>query len=70
MTNWTNRLLRWLLAPAVAVLAVGSAAPARAVEVGETAPPFSLTAHDGELHSLEGLRGEKNAVLIFFRGLW
>ncbi len=70
MTHRTDNLLRWLLAPLVALLATGAALPASAVEVGEMAPTFSLRGQDGAMHSLEDLRGETKALLIFFRGLW
>jgi len=40
------------------------------VEVGQEAPAFSLQGSDGETHALSALRGEKNLVLVFFRGTW
>ncbi len=40
------------------------------LEVGQAAPPLSLMASDGTRHSLEGIRGETNAVLVFYRGTW
>lgn len=36
------------------------------VEVGQTAPPFTLKAHTGEEISLADFRGRKNVVLAFF----
>ena len=39
-------------------------------EVGQEAPAFSLTGSDGETYTLGDLRGEKDLVLIFFRGTW
>jgi hypothetical protein len=59
----------WLLLAALAAVAAMTPA-ARAVTVGEQAPAFSLEANDGAARSLEALRGEQAAVLIFFRGLW
>lgn len=36
------------------------------VEVGQTAPPFTLKAHTGEEVSLADFRGHRNVVLAFF----
>ncbi len=43
---------------------------AQRVEVGQTAPDFTLPDPDGSNHSTAGLRGEKNLLLVFFRGAW
>lgn len=43
---------------------------AKRVQVGDQAPTFTLESIDGVTHSLEELRGEKNAIVIFFRGAW
>jgi cytochrome oxidase Cu insertion factor (SCO1/SenC/PrrC family) len=40
------------------------------VTVGQEAPAFSLAASDGGTYTLADLRGEKNLVLVFFRGSW
>ena len=45
-------------------------AQAERVEVGQEAPGFSLVGTDGESYAPSDLRGEKNLVLIFFRGTW
>ena len=37
---------------------------------GEYAPTFHLTASDNKEFSLEDLAGQKNLVLVFFRGTW
>ena len=37
-----------------------------AVEVGQQAPDFTLTAHTGESVSLAQFRGRQNVVLAFF----
>ncbi len=61
---------------AVGWLAGAQAAPAESVdrtqtlEVGQPAPSLSLMASDGEGRSLEGIRGETNVVLVFYRGTW
>lgn len=44
-------------------------APQR-VGVGQTAPDFTLPDPEGTDHSLQALRGEKNVLLVFFRGAW
>lgn len=40
------------------------------VVIGSEAPDFTLSATDGTSRTLSSLRGEKNVVLIFFRGTW
>jgi cytochrome oxidase Cu insertion factor (SCO1/SenC/PrrC family) len=40
------------------------------VAVGEMAPDFSLLAYSGDIISLSDYRGEKNVVLVFYRGHW
>lgn len=40
------------------------------VKVGEGAPDFSLAKQDGSLVTLSDYRGEKNVVLVFYRGHW
>ena len=42
----------------------------RRVLVGQEAPDFTLRSPDGSSHTLSELRGQKNLVLIFFRGTW
>ena len=40
------------------------------VAVGTEAPDFSLTAMNNEVMTLSDFRGEKNVVLVFYRGHW
>lgn len=40
------------------------------VAVGDAAPLFTLESYHGEPVSLEDYRGEKNVVLVFYRGHW
>lgn len=47
-----------------------SAAQAARVAVGDEAIDFTMESIDGETYRLSDLRGEKNAVIIFFRGAW
>ena len=66
---------RWILAAALVagcLTAAASEEPVQAerVAVGQQAPPVSLTGTDGETYVLADLKGEKNLVLIFFRGSW
>lgn len=44
-------------------------APAR-IAVGHEAPEISLASSTGDTHTLSELRGEKNLLVIFFRGTW
>jgi len=65
-----------LLAAALPLFALAMAttaaeeAPAERVAVGDEAPGFTLPEVDGTEHTLAELRGEKRAVLVFFRGAW
>lgn len=40
------------------------------IAVGQQAPEFTLTGSDGETYDSSTLRGEKNLLMIFFRGTW
>jgi hypothetical protein len=40
------------------------------VAVGDNAPDFSLMALSGDVHTLSDFRGDKNVVLVFYRGHW
>ena len=40
------------------------------VKVGDVAPDFTLEALDGRRLTLSNSRGEKNVVLVFYRGHW
>jgi len=40
------------------------------VNVGETAPDFTLENLDGNRISLSEFRGKKNVILVFYRGHW
>ena len=40
------------------------------VAVGQTAPDFTLASSAGDDHTLSELRGEKNLLMVFFRGSW
>ena len=40
------------------------------VWVGDEAPLFTLESYDGAPVDLAGFRGDKNVVLVFYRGHW
>ena len=40
------------------------------VAVGDPAPLFTLESYHGDAISLEDYRGDKNVVLVFYRGHW
>ena len=40
------------------------------VQVGQTAPDFSLASLAGPTVTLSSFRGSKNVVLVFYRGHW
>jgi len=58
------------LRPAAAQATKETAATATVVKVGEPAPDFSLAGSDGKTYRLADLRGNKNLVLVIFRGVW
>lgn len=43
---------------------------AERVAVGDEAIDFALESIDGASYRLSDLRGDKNAIVIFFRGTW
>ena len=45
-------------------------AQAGRVQEGDEAPDFNLESLDGQTLRLSELRGEKNALIILFRGAW
>jgi hypothetical protein len=40
------------------------------VQVGDLAPDFSLVSLAGPVVTLSDFRGEKNVILVFYRGYW
>jgi hypothetical protein len=48
----------------------GALSRAQAVQVGSDAANFTLESIDGEMLRLSDLEGDKNVVLVFFRGTW
>jgi hypothetical protein len=40
------------------------------VQVGDLAPDFSLVSLAGPVVTLSSFRGQKNVVLVFYRGWW
>jgi cytochrome oxidase Cu insertion factor (SCO1/SenC/PrrC family) len=40
------------------------------IRIGQPAPDFTLENLDGRRISLSDFRGEKNVVLVFYRGHW
>jgi cytochrome oxidase Cu insertion factor (SCO1/SenC/PrrC family) len=40
------------------------------VSVGEAAPDFTLEAYSGDTVTLSDFQGDKNVVLVFYRGHW
>ena len=44
--------------------------PQAAVVVGSEAPDITLESVDGDSLSLSALQGDKNVILVFFRGTW
>jgi hypothetical protein len=64
---------RWIAAPltlAACLTVTAAEQQAERVAVGQEAPEISLPDLAGETHTLSALRGEKNAVLVFYRGAW
>mgnify|MGYP003387591090 FL=1 len=40
------------------------------IQVGQSAPDFTLASLSGSPVTLSGFRGDKNVVLVFYRGKW
>jgi len=40
------------------------------IQVGDVAPDFSLISLAGPVVTLSDFRGEKNVILVFYRGYW
>lgn len=40
------------------------------IAVGTMAPDFSLESRTGSVVTLSGYRGQKNVILVFYRGHW
>jgi hypothetical protein len=40
------------------------------VRVGDLAPDFSLLSYSGDVITLSDYRGNRNVVLVFYRGHW
>lgn len=40
------------------------------IEVGDLAPDFSLVSLAGPVVTLSDFRGERNVILVFYRGYW
>lgn len=71
--------LSWLLAclPDAAPVVLGPVdgrdlppADTGRVRVGDEAPDFSLASHDDGVITLSGYRGQKDVILVFYRGWW
>lgn len=46
------------------------AADLERVKVGDEAPLFTLESYENGAIALENYRGDKNVVLVFYRGFW
>ena len=68
----TRRRLRLHLATTVlaGLLFTSAVAAADRIETGQEARPLALESSQGESFDLQSLRGDKNALLVFFRGTW
>jgi len=40
------------------------------IQVGDTAPDFSLESYGGEIVTLSDYRGQQDVILVFYRGHW
>lgn len=68
--SYAGRSLAAVLMILWPLAAVAADEPPPRVEVGQEAPSFSLVGSDGKTYSLSDLRGEKDLLLVFFRGSW
>ena len=67
-----QRHLRQSLGSAVfaGLLFTSAIAAADRIETGQEARPLALESSQGESFDLQSLRGDKNGLLVFFRGTW
>ena len=82
--EWTRTLaatsaLSWLVAcsPDAAPVVLGPVdgrdlppADTGRVQVGDEAPDFSLASYDDGVITLSAYRGQKDVILVFYRGWW
>ncbi|MEE8526797.1 MAG: hypothetical protein V3T72_22920 [Thermoanaerobaculia bacterium] len=67
--RWTTGALG-LTACLIAVPQLAAEEAPERVAVGQEAPDMTLPGLGDESHTLSSLRGEKHAVLVFYRGGW
>ena len=65
MSQFAKRLTHVLMSAVIATLALGSQFAA-ALEVGDKAPDFTLSASDGKTYSMSQFLGNKPVVIAFF----
>ncbi len=65
MSHLAKRFSQLVLTAALAAVALGGQFAA-ALEVGEKAPDFTLSASDGNTYSLSQFAGDKPVVIAFF----
>ncbi len=72
LTHWVTRAASLALIVALTPTPgqAAEAPQADRVQVGQAAPDFTLPDPDGDNNTLSTLRGEKNVLLVFFRGAW
>ena len=70
MLNWIAISATLLLAPGPLTAPVYAGEESASVAVGQPAPDLELPDPNGRNHRLSEFQGEKNVVLVFFRGTW
>ena len=60
----------WIVSVPTSTTAEEAPAEADRVATGWSAPDFTLASSAGADHTLSRLRGEKNLLMVFFRGTW
>lgn len=65
MSHLAKRFSQLILTATLAAVALGGQIAA-ALEVGEKAPDFTLSASDGNTYSLSQFAGDKPVVIAFF----
>ncbi len=65
-----QRLASTGLAALAGLLCTSVLAAVDRIETGQEARPLALESSQGESFDLLSLRGDQNALLVFFRGTW
>lgn len=70
VTTILSTFITFFVFGAIDAAAQTAKTPTTPIDVGETAPEFTLTDHNGKTIKLSDARGKSPVVLVFYRGYW